>query len=149
LDAILSPNFGEGPGEGKPTLHAVGFRRGREVALKKHGKAVVNVTHAGGPIVLALLGAYEIDWEVNAKKGVKLEKVLTGGRKQQTVVEAPKGVPVDDFGEETPYVTKLADVTHFMAVAEQLRDSTGLEVSTFHGGYEYSRQAESCCELRT
>jgi hypothetical protein len=78
---IRKGTWQERPGQ-KREVHGVGLFRGK---VDPRGTATVEVTRTGPGIVLVLCGYESIEWRVKLKEGVKLEKLLLLGRKNQTV----------------------------------------------------------------
>ncbi|MDA1053159.1 MAG: lectin-like protein [Planctomycetota bacterium] len=127
-------------------LHVVGLYEGVEFEIGRQ-RAEVRVTYTGSPIVLCLTSYEKIHWTVKLAEGVELESIILGGR-LQFLVDPPPGVEVIDCTAEnagtkpldSAYARHSSDSSgsRFPRLAKQLKDITGLEVTTFQGDYRYS-----------
>src|SRR5207245_7315495 len=97
--------------------------------------------------VTLVLGAYSsVTWEVILDPKTKLEKVILAGHRRQAVTGLAKDVEVVEAfgaGRAQPAVTigYQSDTAQFRMTIRQLHKLTGMNISSFHGAYQYRHDA--------
>jgi hypothetical protein len=140
-------------GDAGPELHMVGLYRatdykpGPEAGSNQppdppQGTAVVQVTVTDRPVQLALCANDPVKWELRLAPGVRVHRVILGGRGEQTVTGVPAGVPVSNFwgtggGTTFRFFAYQRDSAAFANARANLRLLTRLPVKTFQGRYLY------------
>lgn len=103
------------------------------------GEVRVDVSDDSRPMVLALMAYNRTLWRVSLKPGVQLTKVILGGYYTQQVTGIPPDIPIETYTyESSPCEHCWQGAHHFYSDEEppkELRDETGLEVSSFQGRY--------------
>lgn len=131
----------------KAELHVIGFHVGAHSDGVKGGEkhpqrvAEVKVDYERQPIVLVLCAYNPIKWQIKLGKNANIQRVIVSGYHKQEVTGLPKDVPVDnqsgEDGKARFYVYRKQDYAHYARLVQRTRAMTGLEISTFQGGYEY------------
>lgn len=128
-------------GEGRPDALAApaiechqryaGMRAEKEVAL--------SISDDSRPVVLALTAYEPTYWKVSLKAGVKLTKVILGGYHAQRISGLPTETPIETYTHDpSPCERCWQGAKYFYSyekVPHQLKEITGLEVTSFQGRY--------------
>lgn len=133
-------------GEG-PELHVVGVYEGRPADGARRGfddhpagAASVEVGPTDRPVVLVLCAYEPVKWSVKVAGGATIHKVILSGYYDQRVEGVPAGVPIEEQnhgggGRARPFFAWARDLEHYPGAYRRLKQLTGLEISTFQGGY--------------
>lgn len=105
-------------------------------------EVTVHVGDNSKPIVLALTAYDKTYWKVTLKEGVKLIKVILGGYHSQRVSGIPAEVPIETYTyDPSPCERCWQGAKYFYSHEKpphQLKEITGLEVTSFQGRYKGS-----------
>lgn len=103
-------------------------------------EVVVNVSDDNRPIVLALSAYDRTFWKVSLKKGVILTRVILAGYHSQRVSGIPSEIPIETYTyDPSPCDRCWHGAKYFysyQAPPGQLKEITGLEVTSFQGRYK-------------
>jgi hypothetical protein len=113
-------------------MHVVGVNR----ALPK--KPVrVDVTRTGKPLVVVLTGHGSVDWQVQASRGVNIERVILAGQGKQRITGLPSKIPVvyrtREGHDQDYFYAYQKESAWYAETVKKLRAMTGLEVTSFQG----------------
>jgi hypothetical protein len=127
-----------------PELHLVGVYEGVfPEGPRKFGQVSVEVEATGRPIVLALCAANPVRWDLKLAQGMRLQRLIIAGHKDQLLASAPPpGVNVENYsgkdggGKQFYAYSREGDSAEsFTRAAATLRDMTGLEIAALVGEY--------------
>lgn len=114
------------------------FDRGR---LEK--EVIVNVEDDTRPLVLAFTAYEPTLWKLRLKAHVRLEKVVLAGYHAQRVTGLPPSTPIEAYTYDPSPCTRCWQSDRYFYSADrappQLREITGLEVTSFQGRHEGTR----------
>jgi hypothetical protein len=126
-------------------LHVIGIYEGSGTGSNhEEGSASVQVNRPGAGVTL-VLGAYEPTlWTVSLAAGT-IEKVILAGYYEQRVQGLPEGVEVvpahyvPGGTNRVLYIGYTIESGQFLRAVQQLCAMTGMDISSFQGGYEASQ----------
>lgn len=105
-------------------------------------EVIVNVTDGTRPIVLALTAYNKTSWKVSLTKGVTLTKVILGGYHSQQISGIPPKTPIEVYTYDPSPCKQCWQGSKFFysyeKPPEELKEITGLEVTSFQGRYSGS-----------
>jgi hypothetical protein len=143
-DRLAGKAAAEGDG---PELHVVGVYEGPPAGgvrrgFDEHpvGAASVEVGPTDRPVVLALCAYEPVKWSVKIADGATVRKVILSGYNDQQVEGLPPAVPMEKQapnagGGVQRFYAYAKDLEHYPGMSRQLKQLTGLDVSTFQGEY--------------
>ncbi len=103
----------------------------------------IAVTDASQPIVLALTAYDKTHWKIDALPEVVFEKIILGGYHSQRVSGIDPNVPIETYTyDSSPCQSCWQGSKYFYSYKNpppELRQITGLKVSSFQGRYRASR----------
>ena len=140
LDADFQPDPSD-----ELRLHVVGYYEGMPFSAT-HEQAHVRVTDTSAPLVLCLTAHTPIAWHVSVDEGVDLRQVILGGHDQRVEVDSADTVVADYSyrrGDRFRQVLSSTYTRHadrrgdqpFVRLAQTLHEFTGMDITTFQGGY--------------
>jgi hypothetical protein len=132
---------------GDRELHAVGIYSGITSAgttshNNERGDAAVVVRRPGRRVTLVLSSYEPVLWHVTVESNTVLERIILGGFYPQTVTGVPSDVEqIPSYltaGSPGNYLYLGTDIqsSEFLIGKEQVCKMTGLDMSSFHGGYD-------------
>ncbi len=123
-----------------PALHVIGVYEGQSSVGVDEKEIVVNVSDDSRPIVLALTAYDRTLWKVSLGGEVKLTKVILAGYHAQRVSGIPPETPIETYTyDPSPCDRCRQGAKYFYSYQgppAQLKEITGLEVTSFQGGYK-------------
>jgi hypothetical protein len=126
---------------GKPLteLHVVGISEGTKSSTERIGTATVELDRPKQIVVLVQCAYHPTKWTINVSHLTHLNEVILCGYHKQMITNAPGGLTVTELFHERPNRDWYIGGTHskskaeFRKMVEQLRQHTGLEISSFTG----------------
>jgi hypothetical protein len=110
--------------------------------IQTEKEVAVSVNDDSRPIVLALTAYDKTYWKVSVKEGVNLKKVILGGYHSQRVSGIPAATPIETYTyDPSPCERCWQGAKYFYSYEkppQQLKEITGLEVTSFQGRYKGS-----------
>jgi hypothetical protein len=108
--------------------------------IQAEKEVAVSVSDDSRPIVIALTAYDKTYWKVSVKEGVKLKKVILGGYHSQRVSGIPTETPIETYTyDPSPCERCWQGSKYFYSYEkppQQLKEITGLEVTSFQGRYK-------------
>jgi hypothetical protein len=140
LAAVLLGLVATGCATTPPALHVIGVYEGETSHGVRDEKEIsVNISDGSRPIVLALMAHDRTLWKVSLKRGVKIAKVILAGYHSQRVSGVRSETPIETYTyEPSPCERCWQSGKYFYAYQTppgQLKQVTGLEVTSFQGRY--------------
>jgi hypothetical protein len=131
---------GDLPAATETTVHVVGFYEGfMPPGQRTGGVARVSVEASSGPIILVLSAYADTVWELELAAGARLQRIILGGYKDQTLVDPPAGVPVEKHthagNANDFFLCHTREDVEFVKMSARLKELTGLDITTFQGAY--------------
>jgi len=112
----------------------------KNAGIHSEKEIVVNVSDDSRPIVLALTAYDRTLWKVSLKRGVKLTKVILAGYHSQRVSGIPPETPVETYTHDPSPCERCRQGAEYFYSYQgppgQLKEITGLEVTSFQGRYK-------------
>jgi hypothetical protein len=135
------------PNATEPELHVVGIYHGAfPEGPRRYGVATVRIEASARPFILALCAYDNVRWKLEIEDGVKLQKIILGGYKDQLLDAPPKGVPIEKYTVQAQsprafyaYRRGGDGSESYERAATILKELTSLPITTFVGEYEYKR----------
>ena len=101
---------------------------------------IVNVNDINRPVVLALTANNKTLWRVRLAEGVNITKVILAGYHSQRVLGLLPDTPIETYTyDPSPCAQCRVGKIHFNSyekAPEELKEITGLNVTSFHGDYK-------------
>ncbi len=127
---------------GERELHLIGIYEGVATSsgANPDGNAAVVVDRPGKRVTLVLNAFDRVTWNLSILSGSTIERVFLCGYHTQTVTGLPAGVPVvPQYYDNSPgnyiYYGYEMEVGLFLRNVPSIHSLTGLEISSFQGGY--------------
>lgn len=121
-------------------LHVIGiYQAGDSTSNHSEGVASVEVNRPGKSVTL-LLSSYEpVLWQIHVDAGTIIEKIIATGYYRQRVqgIGSDVSLVTQSYDEGTGYlyIGSTIDSAEFLSSVPKIHALTGLEISSFHGGY--------------